>query len=326
MIYLETVIMPKLIKNSKQKSMPEKEYPERKSIIYSQNFLKSPELVHHLLENTSINSNDIVYEIGPGKGIITEQLASRCQKVVAIEKDRKLSLRLKHRFSQNPKIEIREGDFLKYKLPSFEYKVFSNIPFNITADIIKKLINTENSPSDTYLILQKEAAKKFNGFPYTDKETLFSLLIKPWFKPEVIHNFRPNDFEPKPNIDTVLFRLEKRKKSLINNQEAQLYRDFITYVFNQWKPNAKESLKKIFTNKQLTKLAKNLDFNKSATVTQIKFDQWLGLFKYFLVGVEPAKKQFIIASTTRLEKQQKKLQKIHRTRTQTDWRRYIHKK
>ncbi len=320
MVYLGTAIMPKSMKYHKQKRMSEKEYPERKSILYSQNFLKKPELVQHLLEKSSIDPKDIVYEVGPGRGIITEQLAFRCKKVIAIEKDQDLFLKLKHRFGQNPKIKIHQGDFLKYKLPQTEYKVFSNIPFNITADIIKKLVNTENSPEDTYLIVQEEAAKKFTGSPYTSKETLSVLLIKPWFEPKVIHNFKRGDFQPPPGVNTVLLRLQKRKESVVDTKNSQLYKDFLAYTFSQWQPTLKEALRKIFTREQFKKLAKDLNFSQSATPTEIKFNQWLGLFKYFLVEVANHKKQLTIGAEKNLQKQQAKLEKIHRTRIQADWK------
>lgn len=312
--------MPKSIKHRKQKRMSEKECPERKSIFYSQNFLKKPELVRHLLEKSSIGPKDIVYEVGPGRGIITEQLAFRCKKVIAIEKDQDLLLKLKHRFDQNPKIEIHQGDFLEYRLPQTEYKVFSNIPFNITADIIRKLINTENSPEDTYLIVQEEAAKKFTGFPYAGKETLSALLIKPWFEPKVIHNFNREDFQPSPGVDTVLLRLQKQKEPLVDTKNNQFYKDFLAYTFSQWQPTLKEALRKIFTREQFKRLAKDLNFSQSATPTEIKFDQWFGLFKHFLVGVTNHKKQLIIGAEKNLQKQQAKLEKIHRTKTQADWK------
>jgi len=306
-----------MVKN--KRDMFEKEYSERKSILYSQNFLKKPELVQHLLEKSSIGPNDTVYEIGPGRGIITEQLASRCKKVITIEKDQELFSKLKDRFYQNHKIEIRQGDFLKDRVPQGEYKVFSNIPFNITADIIRKLINTENVPEDIYLIVQKEAVKKFIGSPYASRESLTALLIKPWFEPKVVHNFKRNDFQPSPNVDTVLLQLQKRRRPLVENKNRQIYKDFLAYTFSQWQPTLKKSLRKIFTKEQFRRLAKDLNFNQSATPTEIKFDQWLGLFKYFLVGVTDSRKQLVIGAEKNLQKKQTRLEKIHRTRTQADW-------
>lgn len=298
----------------------EKEQPERKSIIYSQNFLKSPELVANLLDESSISPSDIVYEIGPGKGVITEQLAQRCKRVIVIEKDLELYSRLREQFAQNLKIEIYEGDFLEYRLPQREYKVFSNIPFIITADIIRKLIEAKRPPKDSYLIVQKEAAEKFIGIPYTDKETQAALLIKPWFDSSIVHHFRRNDFIPAPSVDTVLLRILRREEPLVEGKNAQTYRDFIVYGFSQWKPTLREALKDIFTHKQLFRLAKDLGFKKSATPTELNFDQWLGLFKYFLVGVPENKKRVITGSEGKLRKQQARLEKIHRTRARRGWR------
>src|SRR5579884_1396014 len=104
-------------------------------IYYAQHFLKDSCLIASLLDRSTIGADDVVYEIGPGKGIITEQLALRCKRVVAIEIDPCLTTMLRQRFASTPDVIIREGDFLEYHLPRKPYKVFANIPFNITAAI-----------------------------------------------------------------------------------------------------------------------------------------------------------------------------------------------
>ena len=115
-------------------------------IEHSQNFLHSKKLVSELLDKTNLNDDDTVIEIGPGKGIITEELSKKCKRIIAIEYDNKLSASLKETFSEDSKIQIIEQDFLKYKLPnSGEYKICANIPFNLTADIMKKVLEFENS-------------------------------------------------------------------------------------------------------------------------------------------------------------------------------------
>lgn len=104
----------------------------------SQNFLVDKNLVRNLIQKSQLNKNDIVVEIGPGKGIITNLLAEQVGNVIAIEYDENLYKAL---VSQNQfdNIEYVYDDFLKYHLPrNQKYKVFSNIPFQITADIIKK--------------------------------------------------------------------------------------------------------------------------------------------------------------------------------------------
>src|SRR5690348_8660168 len=91
----------------------------------AQHFLKSPCLVASLLDKSSIGPDDVVYEIGPGKGAITAQLAPRCKQVVAIEKDPRLATLLRQRFASRSNVTIVKGDFLHYPLPCKPYKVFS---------------------------------------------------------------------------------------------------------------------------------------------------------------------------------------------------------
>jgi 23S rRNA (adenine-N6)-dimethyltransferase len=110
------------------------------SVSYSQTFLTNPQLVDHLLDRSSIGSDDVVYEIGPGDGLITARLARRCRRVVAVEIDPDLAGQLCRRFAGLPHVTIRNEDFLQTRLPMTAYKVFANIPFNITAAIVTKLI------------------------------------------------------------------------------------------------------------------------------------------------------------------------------------------
>ena len=143
---------------------------------FSQNFIKDPQLVLSLIEKSSISLEDVVYEIGPGTGVITSALVNCCKKVIAIEKDSDLSAMLQRKLCHLPNLTIRTGNFLEYKLPRKPYKVFSNIPFCITSAIMTKLSTTQNPPEDSFLIMQKEAAEMFSGIPH---ETLRSILLKP---------------------------------------------------------------------------------------------------------------------------------------------------
>jgi len=278
-------------------------------IEYSQNFLRDPALVNELLDKSDINEKDLVYEIGPGKGIITKELAKRCAKVIAVEKDEKLYSRLKEKFRRDPRFEIRLGDFLEEELLlQARYKVFSNIPFFITADIIRKLTHTQYPPEDCYLIMQKEAAQKFAGTP---RETQFSLPLKPWFELRVLHYFQRADFSPVPSVDIVFFQIKKREEPLIKRAHAQLYKDFIVYGFNQWKPTLKNSFKRVFNYTQFKRLANYCGFSVKANPTDLNLDQWLGLFHFFETNVEDNKKHFVSGVQQRLKSPQPRLHKIH---------------
>ena len=177
-----------------------------KRISLAQNFLRSPKLVRRLVAMSRIGPSDTVYEIGPGNGIITAALATVARQVIGIEKDPELVRRLRERFRLVANVEIVEKDFLAYSFVTSEYKVFANIPYNSTAQIVRKLLCERSKLSEGYLILQKEAAQKFSGSP---RETLFSILVKPFFEFRILSQLRRTDFCPVPHVDSVFLSIKR---------------------------------------------------------------------------------------------------------------------
>lgn len=254
---------------------------QHRQVCLAQNFLRSPKLARQLVGMSTIGPRDTVYEIGPGKGIITAALASVARHVIAIEKDPDLVRRLHERFRLLDNIEIIEKDFLTYSFRTrrgngaLEYKIFASIPYNITAKVLRKILYERSNIGEGYLILQKEAAKKFSGSP---KETLFSILAKPFFEFQILSELKRTDFWPVPNVDSVFLSIKRRPRPLIERQDVASYRDFVQYGFERWKPNLRLAFKKVFTYKQWKRLAHDLDFPLSATPTELSFEQWLGLY------------------------------------------------
>jgi 23S rRNA (adenine-N6)-dimethyltransferase len=268
---------------------------QHRQIRLAQNFLQSPKLVHRLVSMSSIGPPDTVYEIGPGNGIITAALARVARQVIAIEKDPGLVRRLRERFRLVDNVQIVEKDFLAYSFNtrrgnsapaitvepptgSSGYKIFASIPYNITAQILRKLLDERSNLGEGYLILQKEAAKKFAGSP---RETLFSILAKPFFEFQILTHLRRTDFLPVPNVDSVLLSIKRRARPLIDTQDVGPYRNLVQYGFGRWKPNLRLAFKNVFTYKQWKRLARDLEISLKATPTELSFEQWLGLYHGF---------------------------------------------
>ena len=245
-------------------------------IRLAQNFLQSPKLVRRLIRMSTIGPCDTVYEIGPGDGIITAALARVARHVIAIEKDPELARRLRERFRLLDNVEIVEKDFLACSFPGD--KIFANIPFNITAQILRKILDERSHLDEGFLILQKEAAQKFSGSP---RETLVSILAKPLFEFQILARLRRTDFRPVPNVDSVLLSIKRRTHPLIRKQDLACFRGFVQYGFKRWKPNLKLAYKHVFTYKQWKQLARELDFPLNATPTELSFAQWLDLYNRF---------------------------------------------
>ena len=247
-----------------------------KKICLAQNFLKSPGLVRRLLRHAAIGPEDTVCEIGPGKGIITAELARTAKKIVAVEKDASLVRTLRERFRSADNVEIHAGDFLTYSLPRQPHKIFANIPYNATAEIVRKILFAAPSTTEAYLIMQREAARKFSGVP---NETSFSLLAKPYFEFRIIAQLRRTDFHPVPSVASVLLRIRRRDRSLLLKEDTRPYRDFVNLGFTGWNRNLRSAFKHVFTYTQWKRLARELRFSLNATPTELSFDQWIGLYQ-----------------------------------------------
>jgi 23S rRNA (adenine-N6)-dimethyltransferase len=262
----------------------------KKQIALAQNFLRSPKLVRSLLDASSIASGDLVYEIGPGRGIITTELAQIARKVVAVEKDLDLARGLCKKFEGVRNVQIITNDFLRYHIPDREYKIFANIPYNLTADIVRKVLYTPPVPDEAYLIMQKEAAEKFSGSP---RETQFSVLAKPLFDIRIVRELRRTDFEPMPSVDSVLLQIKKRPAALVRHEDTFLYRRFVQYGFGTWKHSLKLIFKPVFGYEQWKRLSKDLHFPLDTIPSGLTFEQWLGLFECFKERVPGNKQAYV---------------------------------
>lgn len=281
---------------------------ERK-LWQSQNFLRRPEFVAGLVERTDINYSDLVVEIGPGKGVITQQLVKRAGRVIAVEIDPELAASLRIYFQNLANVEIVQADFLRWQLPHEPYKVFSNIPFNMTADIVRKITEDRNSPQVAYLIMQDKAVFRFMGKP---KETQISILIKPWFEIGIVANIDRKEFTPVPKINAVLAEFRKREQPLVEPQYCQWFRDFVVYGFNQWQPTILDAFREVFSLKQRSILERELGI-REAKPSNLTLEQWLKLFEAFIVYAPSNKKEIVKNAEERMKKQQKGLKKWHRT-------------
>src|SRR5215213_7151741 len=279
-------------------------------IAYAQNFLCNPELVERLLDRSGIGADDLVIEIGPGRGLITERLAARCRQVLAVEQDPVLVEELQGRFAHTSNVALFAGDFLSFPLPLTAYKVFANIPFNITAAIVGKLTSGTSPPSDTYLAVQREAAARFMGTP---RETLVSVLLEPWFEPTVVHRFRPTDFIPRPGVAVVLLRLRRREAPLVASRDAALFGDFAAYAFSAWQSTVREALARILLRRLVVDVERAAGVSLACPPSDIPFTAWISLADAFRT-VAGERIAAVEGSRERLNRQQVHLEKVHPTR------------
>ena len=246
--------------------------------VRSQHFLRDPVLVARLVDELPLPPGSLVVEPGAGRGIITRALADRGFRVIAVEKDVRLFRALRSRFIGRTNVEIHHADILDFSLPREPYTVVSNVPFAISAQLIRKLLAASPPPEAALLVLQREAAAKFAGAP---QESLFSLLQKPLFAMSVAHHFARDDFSPPPPVDAVLLRISRRDAPLVAHASHDAYRRFIIACWRSGAPDVRHALRPYVTGRQLLRLARDLGFSPRQRPSELTFQQWAGLFRFY---------------------------------------------
>lgn len=283
-------------------------------IWQSQNFIDNPRLVTNLLGMTDVNRGDQVLEVGPGTGAITAQLAERAGEVVAIEQDPHLARHLAQSVGiRHPNVHIVNADFLNYSLPEEGYKVVANIPFNLTADIIRKLFTgRENSPESAYLIMQEEAAGKFTGEP---KATLISTLLSSVFEVTSLTRIDRKAFVPTPRVDAAFVAFLRRHTPLVEEREMRDFQDFVAYgyVHTQRNRPVLDSFDDVFTNKQRVIIERELGLSRVG-IGDLDISHWVNLFETFKRYVPQDRKAAVHGVMSKLAREQASLPKEHRTR------------
>jgi 23S rRNA (adenine-N6)-dimethyltransferase len=284
----------------------------RQSIVLanSQNFLKSGALVDRLLAESSIEPGDLVLDLGAGTGVVTHSLANHGCRVIAVEKDPSLASHLRNRFAQTPRVQVRQCDLMHMPLPPCRYKVFSNIPFDVTTSTVSRLIRAKNPPDAAYLVMQQEAAERFVGVP---RCTLVAALTFPWFEATLVHAFHRRDFVPTPRVEVVMLRLRKRGPPLVEPEHAQVYRDFVVEVFTARTDSVRETLKLLLGNQLGSRLAQRF-WRIPATPSQTRASEWVELFAAAFRIVGDLLQWRVDHAERRLYGQHRRLQKVHRTR------------
>lgn len=246
----------------------------------SQHFLRSRALAASLVRQAALSPQDLVVEIGPGRGLLTAELGRVCGAVRAVEVDRELCDDLRRRFRDDAHVDIVCADFLRYTLPRGRpYKVFGNIPYNRTAAIVRRVTGAPSPPDDVYLVMQREAAQRFAGWPF-GAETLPSLLLKPVWHVEIARELRRKDFDPPPRVESVMIWLARRRRPLVEEVDLGAYRSFVEGCFGRRGSTVARCVRNYITHAQIHRLAKMLRFDPKAPPSALSFEQWLGLFRF----------------------------------------------
>lgn len=221
-----------------------------------------------------IAPSDLVVEVGPGRGALTDPLARRAGRLLAVEIDATLVPPLRARYAEEPHVEVVHADFLQTVIPAGA-RVVANLPYAITAAAVAHV--TASPAADAHLVVQREAAERFAGSPW-GPETLPSLSLKPSWHIEVVRTLRREDFDPPPAVDSALLWFARRAPALLRPDELDRYRAFLRRTFGEAR-TLRAALERVFTRPQVARLRQDLSLDLDAPPSGASFDRWLALYR-----------------------------------------------
>lgn len=206
---------------------------------FGQNFLIDKNILNKIVEISDISKDDVVIEIGPGMGCLTEYLSINAKKVICYEIDKDMVEILEENLlSKYDNIEIINNDFLKVDLSYYadvqnceNVKVVANLPYYITTPIIFKLLSETKIQQFTFMV-QKEVAERLTGVPNTKDYNSLSVAMKFKTDSKIAYKVKPNCFYPAPNVDSALVLVKAIKNDLEPNIEAEFLK-FVQIAFAQ---------------------------------------------------------------------------------------------
>jgi 16S rRNA (adenine1518-N6/adenine1519-N6)-dimethyltransferase len=267
-----------------------------------QNFLIDKNVLKKIIDSAELKSTDTVLEVGPGIGTLTQELAKSANKVVAVEKDKKMCEILEETLRGYKNIKIVNADILKLNPTPYTlnpYKIVANIPYYLTSPLIRKFLESSNPPSEIILMVQKEVAQRICAKPPSPptnfgksagknkanpqkklvggKMSLLAVSVQFYAEPKIISYVSKNCFWPAPKIDSAIIKITPlgSKPGLDPNLFFKIVKAGFSHPRKQLAGNLSKSLK-IKKEKVSSWLLKN-NVNPSQRAETLSIEDWKNL-------------------------------------------------
>lgn len=208
---------------------------------FGQNFLIDTHVLNKIVAAANITEDDLVLEIGPGIGTMTQYLCEHARQVVAVEIDKNLIPILEDTLSAYDNVKVIQNDILKVDINEIAreenggrpIKVVANLPYYITTPIIMGLFESHVPIENITVMVQKEVADRMQVGPGTKEYGALSLAVQYYAEPYIVANVPPNCFMPRPKVGSAVIRLTRHKENPVEVKDEALMFRLIRASFNQ---------------------------------------------------------------------------------------------
>lgn len=247
-----------------------------------QHFLTSTRVARAMISAADISTNDQVLEVGPGTGMLTEALLHAGARVIAIEKDARLSRLLARTFSQeiaNGKLWLIEADALAVNpaalgIPVLRYKVVANIPYYITGTVIARLLSHQCQPESMTLLVQKEVAERVAK---DTKGSVLSMSVRAYGTPRYVQTVSRNLFKPKPAVDSAVLCIENISRARFRKVPEARFFMLLKQGFAHKRKKLMGNLALSYPTETLINVFKHAGIHEHVRAEELSVDTWCDL-------------------------------------------------
>lgn len=247
-----------------------------------QNFLVNKSVLEKIVETAEVHEGELIVEIGPGPGVLTQALLLAKAKVEAIEIDREILPVLREATRSYSKfLTIFEKHILDFDPPKEPYKIISNIPYHLTSPILRKFLSeVENRPSRIVLLVQKEVAEKI--CEKEGRDSHLSLMVKVFGVPEIIQIVRAESFFPVPKVDSAILKIELFSEPKISIP-PKVFEEMLFRGFAEPRKKIRNVLMKKFlkTSDQIEEIFTKCNVSGDLRAQNLSIEDWENLAKVF---------------------------------------------
>lgn len=188
----------------------------RPNKVLGQNFLIDRNILDAIVAAAELSPGDVVVEVGPGLGVLTEALLAACARVVAVEKDVGLHRVLAARWGGEPRLELIHADALDVDIPGFfaagATRLVSNLPYAVGARIVVDVATCEAAPPVMVVLLQKEVAERFAAAPGSADMGAASVWLQQRYDISIVKIVKPSCFHPRPEVTSAVIKLRRHDR------------------------------------------------------------------------------------------------------------------